>query len=216
MALPPRMSPSECVSTAHHTVPATPPTISKSFAASTSFAGSATLAATHRSPAGSARSPRSSYSATRPSNPCSPLPCHFAPLAAPTTPNPSMPTTTLSSLPCTASSTNSASPLDDRQDFCRASPRSAYDILFRTAAETLLTIAGDPEHLGADLGFFAVLHTWGQTLLHHPHLHCVVAGGGLSPDGSRWVACRPNFFLPVCVLARLFRRLFLVSLEKAF
>src|SRR5215472_7145989 len=91
-----------------------------------------------------------------------------------------------------------------------------YDILFRTAAETLLTIAGDPEHLGAELGFFAVLHTWGQTLLHHPQLHCVVAGGGLSPDGGRWIACRPNFFLPVCVLARLFRRLFLASLEKAF
>ena len=91
-----------------------------------------------------------------------------------------------------------------------------YDILFRTAAETLLTIAGNPQHLGAELGFFAVLHTWGQTLLHHPHLHCVVAGGGLSPDGSRWVACRRNFFLPVCVLARLFRRLFLASLEKAF
>jgi len=80
----------------------------------------------------------------------------------------------------------------------------------------LRAIAADPEHLGAELGFFAVLHTWGQTLLHHPHLHCVVAGGGLSPDGSRWVACRRNFFLPVCVFARLFRRLFLASLEKAF
>jgi len=91
-----------------------------------------------------------------------------------------------------------------------------YDILFHAAAETLRVIAADPEHLGAELGFFAVLHTWGQTLLHHPHLHCVVAGGGLSRDGSRWTACRPNFFLPVCVLARLFRRLFLASLEKAF
>src|SRR6516162_3411674 len=91
-----------------------------------------------------------------------------------------------------------------------------YDILFRTAAETLLTIAGNPQHLGAELGFFAVLHTWGQTLLHHPHLHCVVAGGGLSPDGSRWVACRRNFFLPVCVLARLFRRLFLRYLADAW
>ena len=91
-----------------------------------------------------------------------------------------------------------------------------YDILFHAAAETLRVIAADPEHLGAELGFFAVLHTWGQTLLHHPHLHCVVAGGGLSPDGSRWIACRPNFFLSVRVLARLFRRLFLVSLEKAF
>jgi hypothetical protein len=91
-----------------------------------------------------------------------------------------------------------------------------YDILFHAAAETLRAIAADPEHLGAELGFFAVLHTWGQTLLHHPHLHCVVAGGGLSPDDGRWIACRPNFFLPVCVLARLFRRLFLASLEKAF
>src|SRR3981081_1586112 len=82
---------------------------------------------------------------------------------------------------------------------------------FQAAAETLQTIAADPKHLGAELGFFAVLHTWGQTLLHHPHLHCVVAGGGLSADGSRWIACRPNFFLPVRVLARLFRRLFLAS-----
>ena len=77
-----------------------------------------------------------------------------------------------------------------------------YGILFRAAAETLRTIAADPKHLGAELGFFAVLHTWGQALLHHPHLHCVVAGGGLSADGSRWVACRRNFFLPVRVLAR--------------
>ena len=91
-----------------------------------------------------------------------------------------------------------------------------YGILFRAAAETLRTIAADPKHLGAELGFFAVLHTWGQALLHHPHLHCVVAGGGLSADGSRWVACRRNFFLPVRVLARLFRRLFLEYLEKAF
>src|SRR5713226_2901276 len=89
-----------------------------------------------------------------------------------------------------------------------------YGILFRAAAETLRTIAADPKHLGAEIGFFAVLHTWGQNLLHHPHLHCVVAGGGLSPDGSRWIACRPTFFLPVRVLARLFRRLFLASLEK--
>jgi hypothetical protein len=91
-----------------------------------------------------------------------------------------------------------------------------YGILFRAAAETLRTIGADPKHLGAELGFFAVLHTWGQTLLHHPHLHCVVAGGGLSADGSRWIACRRNFFLPVRVLARLFRRLFLESLKSAF
>src|SRR5271169_584362 len=94
--------------------------------------------------------------------------------------------------------------------------RTRRRILFRTAAETLRTIAADPKHLGAELGFFAVLHTWGQALLHHPHLHCVVAGGGLSADGNRWIACRGNFFLPVRVLARLFRRLFLESLGKAF
>lgn len=91
-----------------------------------------------------------------------------------------------------------------------------YGILFRAAAETLSTIAADPKHLGAEIGFFAVLHTWGQNLLHHPHLHCVVAGGGLSPDGTRWIACRPRFFLPVPVLSALFRRLFLGYLQKAF
>jgi hypothetical protein len=91
-----------------------------------------------------------------------------------------------------------------------------YNILFRTTAETLRTIAADPKHLGAEIGFFAVLHTWGSNLLHHPHLHCLIPGGGLSPDGTRWISCRPDFFLPVRVLARLFRRLFLQSLEKAF
>ena len=91
-----------------------------------------------------------------------------------------------------------------------------YAILFRAAAETLATIAADPRHLGAKLGMTMVLHTWGQTLLHHPHIHCVVPGGGPSLDGTRWVACRPGFFLPVRVLARLFRRLFLRELENAF
>jgi hypothetical protein len=91
-----------------------------------------------------------------------------------------------------------------------------YDILFRATSETLRTIAADPKHLGAEIGFFAVLHTWGQNLMFHPHLHCVVPGGGLSPDGTRWVPCRPGFFLPVRVLSRLFRRLFLELLEKAF
>jgi len=91
-----------------------------------------------------------------------------------------------------------------------------YAILFRATAETLTTIAADPKHLGAEIGFFAVLHSWGQNLLFHPHLHCVVPGGGISLDGSRWVACRPDFFLPVRVLSSLFRRLFLESLEKAF
>lgn len=91
-----------------------------------------------------------------------------------------------------------------------------YGILFRTSAQTLRTIAADPRHLGAEIGFFSVLHTWGQNLLHHPHVHCVVAGGGLSPDGSRWIACKPGFFLPVRVLSRLFRRLFLEELERVF
>jgi hypothetical protein len=90
-----------------------------------------------------------------------------------------------------------------------------YAILFRAVAETLRTIAADPTHLGADVGFFAVLHTWGSTLVHHPHLHCVVPGGGLSPDGTRWVSCRPRFFLPVRVLSRFFRRVFLQYLEEA-
>jgi hypothetical protein len=91
-----------------------------------------------------------------------------------------------------------------------------YDILFHASAETLRTIAADPKHLGAEIGFFTILHTWGQQLLHHPHAHCVVPGGGISPDGKRWIACRPGFFLPVRVLSRLFRRLFLEQLNKAF
>ena len=93
---------------------------------------------------------------------------------------------------------------------------AVYAILFRAAAETLATIAADPRHLGAKLGMTMVLHTWGQTLQHHPHVHCVVPGGGPSLDGTRWVACRPGFFLPVRVLSRLFRRLFLRELENAF
>jgi hypothetical protein len=88
-----------------------------------------------------------------------------------------------------------------------------YDLLFRTAADTLLTIAADPRHLGARIGLTAVLHTWGSALTHHPHIHVVVPGGGLAPDGSRWIACKPGFFLPVRVLSRLFRRLFLDRLE---
>ena len=91
-----------------------------------------------------------------------------------------------------------------------------YDLLFRATAQTLLGIAGDPQHLGAGIGFFAILHTWGQNLHYHPHLHCVVPGGGLSIDHDRWIACRPGFFLPVRVLSRLFRRLFLDALDKAF
>ena len=91
-----------------------------------------------------------------------------------------------------------------------------YGILFRATAATLRTIGADPQHLGAALGFLAVLHTWGQALLHHPHLHCVVPGGGPAPDGQRWIACRPGFFLPVRVLSRLFRRRFLEALQAAF
>ncbi len=94
--------------------------------------------------------------------------------------------------------------------------RIVYDILFRSTAATLRTIAADPQHLGAEIGFIAVLHTWGQTLHHHPHLHCIVPGGGLAPDGQRWVPCRPGFFLPVRVLSSLFRRLFLDEIERAF
>ena len=91
-----------------------------------------------------------------------------------------------------------------------------YNLLFRATAETLRTIGADPQHLGANIGFFAVLHTWGQNLMHHPHLHCVVPGGGLSPDKQRWIACRRDFFLSVRVLSRFFRRYFLKSLEHAF
>ena len=94
--------------------------------------------------------------------------------------------------------------------------QTVYGILMRTASETLLTIARDPRHLGAEIGFFAILHTWGQNLRHHPHLHCVIPGGGISPDHDRWIACPPGFFLPVRVLSRLFRRLFLEALQKAF
>ena len=87
-----------------------------------------------------------------------------------------------------------------------------YDLLFKASAETTLTIAADPKHLGARIGFMSVLHTWGSALTHHPHVHMVVPGGGLSPDGSKWIACRPRYFLTVQVLSALFRRLFLEML----
>jgi Putative transposase/Transposase zinc-binding domain len=90
-----------------------------------------------------------------------------------------------------------------------------YDLLFRAAAETLLTIAADPRHLGARIGFTAVLHTWGSAITHHPHLHMIVPGGGLSFDATRWVRCRPGFLVPVRVLSRLFRRLFLAGFADA-
>ncbi len=90
-----------------------------------------------------------------------------------------------------------------------------YDLLFKASVETLMTIAADPKHLGARIGMTSVLHTWGSAMTHHPHVHIIVPGGGLSMDGKRWVACRPGFFLPVRVLSRLFRRLFLTGLEVA-
>ncbi len=91
-----------------------------------------------------------------------------------------------------------------------------YAILFRAASQTLLTIAADPKHLGAKIGVTAVLHTWGSAMTHHPHVHCIVPGGGLSPDNTEWIDCRPGFFLPVRVLSRLFRRLFLEKLMAAY
>lgn len=93
--------------------------------------------------------------------------------------------------------------------------RLLYDLLFQTTAKTMRTIAADPKHLGAEVGFMAVLHSWGQTLCFHPHLHCIVPGGGFNSDGKRWIACRPGFFLPVRVLSRYFRRVFLEALRQA-
>jgi Putative transposase/Transposase zinc-binding domain len=90
-----------------------------------------------------------------------------------------------------------------------------YDLLFKASAETTLTIAADPKHLGARIGFISVLHTWGSALVHHPHVHMIVPGGGFSPDGSKWVACRPRYFLTAKVLSALFRRLFLEMLIAA-
>ena len=90
-----------------------------------------------------------------------------------------------------------------------------YDLLFKASAETMLTIAADPKHLGAHIAITAVLHTWGSAMTHHPHVHMIVPGGGISADGERWVSCRPNFFLHVLVLSRLFRRRFLEKLSAA-
>jgi hypothetical protein len=91
-----------------------------------------------------------------------------------------------------------------------------YNMLFKAAAETLLIIAADPKHLGARIGITMVLHTWGSALTHHPHVHCIVPGGGFSKDGQQWVACKPGFLLSVRVLSRLFRRLFLEKLSEAY
>lgn len=93
--------------------------------------------------------------------------------------------------------------------------RRVYELLMRTAASVLTTIALDPKHLGAEIGVLALLHTWAQSLEHHPHVHCVVTGGGLSSDGERWIACRKGFFLSVRVLSRLFRGRFLAALKRA-
>jgi hypothetical protein len=90
-----------------------------------------------------------------------------------------------------------------------------YGLLFKASAETMLTIAADPKHMGARIAITAVLHTWGSAMTHHPHVHMIVPGGGLSPDGKRWIATRPNFFLPVLVLSKLFRRLMLEKLAAA-
>jgi Putative transposase/Transposase zinc-binding domain len=98
-------------------------------------------------------------------------------------------------------------------DIALQNKAAVYDLLFRAASETMLTIAADPRHLGARIGLTAVLHTWGSALTHHPHVHMIVPGGGLSPDGARWVSSRPAFLLPVRVLGKLFRRLFLVGLS---
>jgi hypothetical protein len=114
------------------------------------------------------------------------------------------PTTTWSSLPAAAA------------EIAFQNKRVVYAILFRAAADALRDIAADPRHLGAEIGAVAVLHTWGQALHHHPHLHCIVPSGGLSPDQTSWISCRPGFFLPVRVLSRRFRRLFLGRLQAAF
>jgi hypothetical protein len=99
-------------------------------------------------------------------------------------------------------------------DIAYQNKRAVYDLLMRASAETTLTIAADPRHLGTRIGITSVLHTWGSAMTHHPHVHMIVPGGGLSADGLEWIACRPNFFLPVRVLSRLFRRLFLDGLAK--
>jgi len=95
-------------------------------------------------------------------------------------------------------------------------PRLLYGLLFQAASQTLLEVAADPRHLGAEIGFLAVLHTWGQNLLHHPHVHCVVPNGGIAPDGARWVRGRKDYFLPVRVLSRMFRGKFIAGLKHAF
>ena len=101
-------------------------------------------------------------------------------------------------------------------DIAFQNKRVIYDLLFKASAETMLTIAADKKHLGAKIAITSVLHTWGSAMTHHPHVHMIVPGGGMSPDGSKWISCRANFFLAVRVLSRLFRRLFLEMLAKAY
>jgi len=99
-------------------------------------------------------------------------------------------------------------------DIAYQNKAEVYGLLFKASSETLLTIATDPKRLGARIGMTSVLHTWGSAMTHHPHVHVIVPGGGLSPDGGRWISCRPGFFLAVKVLSRLFRRLFLEGLIR--
>ncbi len=104
---------------------------------------------------------------------------------------------------------------DDFNALALANKRVVYGALFKAAAQTLIEVAANPKHLGAQIGFLTILHTWGQNLCLHPHVHCVVPGGGISPDGSQWVSCRPGFFLPVRVLSRVFRGKFIHLLKRA-
>ena len=101
-------------------------------------------------------------------------------------------------------------------DIAAQNKAAVYDLLFRAASQTMLIIAADPRHLGARIGITAVLHSWGSALTHHPHIHMIVPGGGISLDGQRWVSSRPAFLLPVRVLGKLFRRLFLTRLTELF
>src|ERR1700676_1209964 len=110
---------------------------------------------------------------------------------------------------------SSPSRMNYRGLLCRTR-RSSMNLLFRCSAETLLEVAADPKHLGAEIGFLSVLHTWGQNLLHHPHVHCVIPAGGLSRDHSRWIHPKPGFFLPVRVLSRVFRGKFIAGLKRLF
>ena len=99
-------------------------------------------------------------------------------------------------------------------DIAHQNKREIYNLLMRASADTVIKIAADPKHLGAKVGITSVLHTWGSAMTHHPHVHMIVPGGGLSTDGSKWIACRKNFFLSVRVLSRLYRRLILEGLTK--